>query len=640
MRTARIRPGLACLGLCWAAVLLSGPPQETTAGSSPAGEARPPVFSRRSAIESEMRTRASRCLAEKELTVDYYRIGRRLAFPLGFEKIPQPALPVPGIPDYPWEIWLAWQVEERLNSLGWAAQWLKDEAAVEKAGREIQAVSRWPDFTPNGRFDLCLGHTARLLCQAYSQWNWLSPQTREVVGEALDRLVTRAMPWVETKYGKVNSVRDVLESPDPQSQVHNIPFIGLIGVALASNTRGNSVSSQLNDKVRALLEALMSLRRQGYSEAVAYDGYLLDFISCWIQSLPAEARESILMRHDFSIFLNESYMLGAPGEMALVAEIADVEPRRMPFHISAQARLQQLRRDPLRAWYLSQCRTMFMRADALACLHELNEGLPAEAAPPSSGILDAHYAMVLRRGWAPDEMAVAVAASNSPAGHIHFDYGSVTIGAFGRWLVTDPGYQQYMPGDEREFTLGTAAHNAPVLNGQAQQLKAGKVVEEGAEDQDVYKLKLDMTKCYTPEAGATLVSRTIWLQGRNLAVIADQVEGPGIKTVAYHWHGDPGAAWRIEPGWALLYTRPSTMLWVGSPSLPISDAGLDRLPGSRGQMTLSTQGSAGPVIWWVFSLSESKPVLKLDPDGRSLEVSGRRFIWCQATLSPIPAPGS
>lgn len=624
MRTARILSIFACLTLSQVTILFPEPPLEGAALMSVSKTQSPPS-SRRTAIESEMRMRANRYLAEKELTVDYYRIGRRLAFPLGFERISQPALPVPGIPDYPWEIWMAWEIEERLNSLGWAAEWFKDATAAREAGRELEALAGWPDFTPNGRLDLCLGHTARILCQAHRQWNWLKPQTRETVALALDRLVAQATPWVETKYGQVSSAPTVLDSPDPRSQVHNIPFIGLIGVALAANTRGNSVAPRLNDKIEVLLDVLMSLRRQGYSEAVAYDGYLMDFLSCWIQSLPAEARKLTLRRHNLGSFLNESYMLGAPGEVAAVAEIADVEPGRMPFHISAQARLQGLHPDPLRAWYLSQCRTGFMRADALACLRELNEGLPAEAALPSSGILDAHYAMVLRRGWARDEMAVAVATSNSPAGHIHFDYGSVTIGAFGRWLIADPGYQQYMPGDEREFTIGVTAHNAPVLNGQAQQQKAGKIVAQEKEGNDICKLKVDMTACYAPEAGASLVSRTIWLWGRNLAVIADQIGGAGIKTVAYHWHGDPEAAWRIEPGWALLYVKSAARLWVGSPSLTISEAGLDRLPGSRGQLTLSTQGKTAPVIWWVFSLSESRPALEADPDGGSLTVSGRRF---------------
>ena len=614
-----------CLILCCPPLLSRHIQSASAAPSTPARGAQASPSSNRARIESEMRMRADHYLAQKVLMVDYYRIGRRLAFPLGFEKIPTPALPVPGIPDYPWEIWMSWEVEERLNSLGWAAQWFNDATAALEAGRELEAITRWPEFTPNGRLDLCLGHTARTLCQAYGQWSWLSPQTREAVGSALDRLIAQAAPWAESRYGAVRSASEILESADPQSRVHNIPFIGLIGVALAANARQSSIAPRLNDKVAVLLEVLMSLRRQGYSEAVGYDGYLLDFLACWIQSLPAEVKETILSRYDFGVFLNESYMLGAPGEIGLVAEIADVEPRQMPFHVSAQARLEQLRPDPVRAWYLPRCRIEMMRADALACLRGLMESPPARATPPAGGILDAHYARVLRRSWAPEEMTVAVAASNSPAGHIHFDYGSVTIGAFGKWVIADPGYQQYMPGEEREFTVGPSAHNTPVLNGLAQQTKSGKVITKEKDSDDVNKLKVDLTGCYPPGAGASLVSRTIWLCGRDLAIVADQIEGSGIKTVAYNWHGDPSAAWRIEEGWALLYTEPAAILWFGSPTLSISDGNLDRLPGSRGQLTLSTKGKAAPVIWWIFSLGDSKPAMAIEPDGRSITVSGRRF---------------
>jgi len=625
MKTTCIFPGVACLMLCCLTFVSRESPSAPAAPLISARQTQSPSSSSRASIESEIRLRADRYLTRKVLTVDYYRIGRRLAFPLGFERIPKPELPVPGIPDYPWEIWMAWEIEERLNSLGWAAQWFNDGSAALQATRELEAITRWPEFTPNSRLDLCLGHTARTLCQAYGQWNRLSPQTREAIGSALDRLAVQAMPWVETRYGTVRTARDILQSPDPQTQVHNIPFIGLIGVALAANARQSDIAPQLNDKVAVLLEALMSLRRQGYSEGVGYDGYLLDFVSCWIQSLPAELQQRVLRQHDFSAFLNESYMPGAPGEIGLVAEIADVEPRQMPFHISAQARLQQLQPDPVRAWYLSQCRIEIMRADALACLRALTESPPTQATAPSGGILDAHYARVLRRGWTPEELAVAVAASNSPAGHVHLDYGSITIGAFGKWVIADPGYQQYMPGDEREFTMGPAAHNAPVLNGKAQQVKSGRIVAQEKGTDDVYKLKLDMTGCYSPMPGVSHISRTIWLCGRNLAVVADEIEGSGIETVAYHWHGDPGAAWRIEEGWALLYTEPSAMLWLGSPTLTISDVNLDRLPGSRGQLSLSTRGKAAPVIWWVFSLSDSRPALEADPDGRRITVSGRRF---------------
>jgi hypothetical protein len=584
-----------------------------------------PPPSSRAAIETEIRSRADRYLGLKLLTVDYYRIGRRLAFPLGLGKIPQPALPIPGIADYPWDIWMAWEIEERLNCLGWVAQWFNDRTAALEASRELEAMTRWPEFTSDGKLDLCLGHISRTLCQAYLQWSWLNPQTREAIGSALDRLSTQATPWVEARYGALQAASDIVRLPDPHVQVHNIPFIGLIGVALAANARQSKTAAPLNGKVSVLLEALMTLRRGGYSEAVGYDGYLLDFISCWIQSLPAGLQKDILRRYDFSTFLNESYMPGAPGDVALVAEIADVEPRQMPFHISAQVRLEQLQPDPVRAWYLSRCRIEIMRADALACMRALLEGLPARATTPSGGLLDAHYATVLRLGWDPQDMAVAVASSNSPAGHIHMDFGSVTVGAFGRWIIADPGYQQYMPGDEREFTVGPLAHNAPVLNGQAQQVKSGRIIAREKVGDDIYKLKLDISGCYVPASGASLVLRTVWLSGRDLAVVADQFEGSGIETVAYHWHGDPGGAWRIEEGWALLYNQPSSMLWFSSPTLEVSEANLERLPGSRGQLSLSAHGKAAPVIWWVFSLGDSRPTLETDADGHGIAVSGRRF---------------
>ncbi len=48
------------------------------------------------------------------------------------------------------------------------------------------------------------------------------------------------------------------------------------------------------------------------------------------------------------------------------------------------------------------------------------------------------------------------------------------IGRRGRWILSDPGYQQYMPGAEREFTIGPAAHNYPVIDGINQTAKAGR----------------------------------------------------------------------------------------------------------------------------------------------------------------------
>ncbi len=579
----------------------------------------------RASIDAELKARAARYLARNQLSVDYYRIGRRLAFSLPVEQIPRPELPVPGIPDYPWEIWFSWELEQRLNSLGWAAQWFGDEFAAAAAARELRGIAAWPGFTSTGRIDLCLGHVARTLCQACSRWSWVDPETRDVVGHALDRLVAQAGPWVETRYPADLSVGQIMASEERYSRVHNIPFIGLIGAALAANTRASDAAAALNRRVTILLEVLFRLRARGYSEGVAYDGYLLDFIAGWIQTLPPAQREAVLKRFDFGETVNSSYMMGAPGDLARVAEIADVEPLQMPFHISAQARLQLMQSAPVRAWYLGQLRPDILRSDALACLRPVIEGLESAAAAPAAGALDAGYARVLRSGWRAGDLAVAVAASTSPAGHIHLDFGSITIGTAGQWLIADPGYQQYMAGAEREFTIGSNAHNTPILNGKSQTIKSGRVLQAGPDGAGGFRVKVDISRCYPAEIGDGRVFRTVWLSGDHCIVLADEISLANLETIAYTWHGSPDSAWRIRDNWAMLYGEPDSLVWFSSPSCHITEAGLDRSAGSRGQLSLSVQAQKTPVVWWVFSRGAAPPAVEVATDGRSVRTSGRRF---------------
>ncbi len=584
----------------------------------------------RQAIEAEMNSRVRRQLSRHWLVVDYYRIGRRLAFPLAIKQIEIPKLEVPGIPDYPWEIWLSWELEERLNCLGWQAEWSKEPEATKAVIRDLEALAQWPEFTPNRRLDLCLGHTSRVMVLASTRWHFVPPEVKNALRKALERLVDQALPWAENRYGSLPILENLLRNPESSREVHNIPFIGLIGTALAAGVVRPQVAPRLNGMVEQLLELLMALRRKGYSEGVGYDGYLLDFLACWLQSLPEERQQSQLDRFDFQEFLDESLNLAAPGEMAQVAEIADVEPVQMPFHLSAQARLQQLQPDLRRAWYLNHCRIENWRADGLAVLHGLFPDRLRQTESPSAGVLNARYAQVLRSGWKISDLAVAIAASNSSAGHIHNDFGSITIGTAGRWLLADPGYQQYMPGLEREFTLGPTAHNTPVLNGLAQSEKAGRILEAKQIDQDTFRLQIDLAKCYPRELELRKLVRTVWLWGNHTVVVADQMEGPAIKQVGYCWHGHPAAAWWVEDGRALLYCNPAT-LWISTPSFEISGNQLDRLPGSRGQMSLKILGSPQPVIWWVFNRGEKPSRLESDHLKFMLLVNHRQF---QLDLNP------
>ena len=316
-------------------------------------------------------------------------------------------------------------------------------------------------------------------------------------------------------------------------------------------------------------------------------------------------------------------MLGAPGAAEQVAELSDVEPRQMPFHLSAQAKLLGLQPQAVRAWLLGQCPLDVLRGDALAALGEV-ASVPAGRAP-AAGALDAHYAAVLRSGWEPEDLAVAVSCSNSPMSHIQCDSGTLVIGTRGNWLVADPGYQQYAKGDEREFTVGSVAHNAPLINqhGPSQKRPRRVVLEDVGPS--VHRVAVDLTACYPAAASLKTLVRQVWLSGKELVVVADQVEAAKSPQATYHWHAHPDAAWWFEAGWALVALG-DARLWFTCSQGQLSGADLQRLPGSRGQLSLiSSLECVGPVVWWVFALVGCRPDLQASADGREIRVLGQVF---------------
>jgi hypothetical protein len=570
------------------------------------------------AIEAEIRRRAKARRDDRYLVVDYYRIRRKLAYRIPVSSLSIPDMTVPTIPDYPWSIWLLWALEERMHALGWAAEWFRQPEFERAAAADLSALASWPRYCQFDRPDLSSAHAGRLLWAAYTTWQWPRSGLREQVRVACSRLVRELLPKVRAHFVELDSVSDILALPAPPAKLANIPVIGTIGAALAAHAAGDPALDSLNRSVAAAFGAILELRKQGFSEGVAYDGYVLDFLADWIGIAPARERETILRHPRFGDFLDESYMLAAPGAMLEVAELSDVEPREMRFHCTAQAKLAPYETNPVRSWYLSLWRPAEMPAAALGAIRNIRAAAAAE--PSAVSALDAHYALVLRSGWGHDDLAVAVAASNSPMAHVQNDNGSVVIGTRGRWIIADPGYQQYMQDAERDFTLGLAAHNAPVIDGVAQDRKAPKLMLR-----ENRHISIELAGCYPSNAGVESLVRHVWLKDRALVVLADVVRGPGIARLNYHWHGHPEAAWGTSGGWILLHL-PQSDLWFTTPQASVSLADVTRHPGSRGQLTLGAAVTPAPVaVWWVFSISASPPAMELGAGGLSLSMEGASF---------------
>jgi hypothetical protein len=73
-------------------------------------------------------------------------------------------------------------------------------------------------------------------------------------------------------------------------------------------------------------------------------------------------------------------------------------------------------------------------------------------------------------------------------------------------------------------------------------------------------------------------------------------------------------------------TLDGVQLWVTCPQAQLSGANLQRLPGSRGQLSLvCSLEKAGPVVWWAFVLGNQRPDLQADADGRKIRILDQTF---------------
>jgi len=585
-----------------------------------ASDSRSPDFSKQ--CEEIIRQRASAYIPQQFLLVDYYRIYRKVVYPLPIREIRNPEFHVHGIPGYPWEIWMTWELEQRINSLGWAGEWFAQAECRSLVQRDLEALAGWPAFDFWKQPHLAGAHAVRMMVTAYRNWAWLEPELKESIRRACYRAVNLQADWLKERL-PLATVEQIINARRRGSFTHNIPTIATIGLCMAARLSAHPLRDDLERHTQALVEAQFELRRMGFTEAISYDGYILDFVADWLRDAAPEVQQQVLENPELGEMLEQSVVLAAPGQMMNIAPFNDVEARQMPFHASAHAKLARIKARPRSVWLLTRCPLDWLRSDALAAFHDLEtEGSPQEPVP---GAIEGLYSLVLRSGWDESDLAVAVSATNTPPGHIQIDNGSVVIGTHGAWLIDDPGYQQYVPGLEREFTLGPTAHNYPLVNGRTQEKNSVKRLL-CAEKDGLLHAAVDITGGYDRSLDLELARRDVWMLDNSTVVIADRISGAEVRDCEYYWHANPQAALWIQDAACLIRYGPLS-LWVRCANTPIQGGEIGRLPGTRGQISIHAKVVAGidSCVWWIFNLGESPVEYELINSGLAIEVSGRRL---------------
>jgi len=580
-------------------------------------------------IRRNLKSRADLEKARCELHVYYYRINHTLAFPLPVAS--RPAQMPPGIPRrawYPWMIWLSWSLEERWRVLHGAWRLLDDARAGALLQAELAALDGWTNFGDwNDEPGLPTAHLAACLSISLSDSSGWEPSLYARCQSTAHRLIEQdILPWF----------RRIWEGKEIQpAELANIPVIILMRVAELARVIRSPHAEILNQYARDFLCVWREYRMDSsnpHTEGFAYDGYLMNACLGWTRQASDQEELLLELRDAFASLVRQWVFAALPGRPDLQAPLGDVEPE-MPFWTTCLLLLALwYPDDPLMQegrWLTGNVFPSRLPAEALELiLQHAETSFSKPGIPPTARICQVANAIVFRSGWEHSDVSVAISKHRSTMSHLHNDNGHLLVGWRGRFWITDPGYQQYRSGDERDFTLDQGAHNIPVLNGCIQSRRDSHLVQmsdAGAENPHV---TLDLTECYEGLSDESKILRTVHFQ-RDAILIHDEFWGLASDTeIATHWLGGAHLAWAFVDGWARL-SDGEAALWIGVSSGPITAAMLERHSGSRGPLTLryifnmSHQDSQS---WYLLMDRELRWKPPVNPFQKSLrkELAGKR----------------
>ncbi len=552
-------------------------------------------------VRREILTRVAAEKRRREMDVYYYRIGYTIAYPLGMSSRPEIAdLPMPiSTLRYPWMVWYSWANEERWRLFHAAWRHLGDKEAGRLMQQEMAALAQWDRFSEvDGNLGLLTGHTAAALSLALANTNGWNVEYLSRARQAAESLVERDVwPWFNSTWvGKELTPRKIV----------NIPVIALARAAQLARVINSPRRDALEEKTLEILRTWCQLREgaENHTEGVTYDGYLMETLTEWADGLPDRKPIHEFGRRTFQSLTEAWVALGVPGRVDLHAPLSDVEPE-MTFWFTALSLITDWYDFPEGKWLVQRFPVERMRAAGLTAALTRRSLARNNAAPQPAQPRELPYALSLRNGWQPDNLLAAVGLSRNGMGHLQADAGQVVLAWQGRCWITDPGYQQYRPGVEREYTLGPEAHNYPVINGTIQTVKSPKLEALETLPNGVQHARVDLAGTYKGLPKEAAISRDVWLlsRGPQGVVVRDSLQGlPANAQVNYSWTGAHHLAWAFRDGWTRL-SDGQRVLWVGTFPGQLEPAALKRHEGTRGPLTLahtSTLADGQGVRWWVF----------------------------------------
>lgn len=396
--------------------------------------------------------------AETEFQVSYPMCNVTITVQLPLvqmEPLPEPS----GYVDFPFWTMYSRAIEERITVLSWAYALTQNKLFSEKVKEYLLALTRftrWFEFVHRGaEGNLSNAHFTIAVATGY-----------DAVFDALNQEEKRLIQNAIVEKGLKPFEIDFLNN-DNHNIIASKKVAMLIGaIAVLDEKEVETYFSNAYDYLCSYLDArLISPDIEG----LLYTNVAARHILMAADILHRATGDTTLIEHPyFKNFLPELFMYMMGNENA--ASFANFSDSFYSLDISyLMGILVMKNRNPVASWYMRN----FTHANQ-SVFFEL-----AEMVDPISP--DRYYGKqkskvfptigwaAFRNGWSENSHFLAFTSSESAKDHNHYDQNNFILHAGGEWLITNPGYQDYVEGPRREFTLGTIGHNSMLVNGKGQE---------------------------------------------------------------------------------------------------------------------------------------------------------------------------
>ncbi|WP_462409870.1 heparinase II/III domain-containing protein [Neobacillus sp. Marseille-QA0830] len=397
--------------------------------------------------------------AETGFTVAYPSCNRELTITLPLKQL-EPVGDPPGYVDFPFWTMYSRAVEERIKILSFAYGMTGDARFAEKVKEYLLALakfSRWYEFPHRGaEGNLSNAHFTLGAAIGYDAiFHMLSDSEKTIIKESL---ITKGLEPFTIDF----------DNHDSHNIIASKQVAMLVGsLAVMDEECMVRVEPFLKNSYGYILRYLDNRLQDPEIEGLLYLNVAARHILMASDILQRATGNSTFISHAYfktlpDLFL---YMMGTGGKSSFV----NFSDSFYELDISyLMAVLASTNHHEAASWYVHEFTGS--KLDTLLYL----KSIPHPQGPSQfyknqmSSVFPIVGWTALRSGWEKEDHFLAFVSSSSAKDHNHFDQNNFVLHVAGEWLLTNPGYQDYVEGPRREFTLGTVGHNSLLVNGLGQ----------------------------------------------------------------------------------------------------------------------------------------------------------------------------